>query len=99
MKVFLPDGSTKELNEGATVADVAASIGAGLAKAALCGKIDGAFADLTAPVSDGARIEIITEKSPEALGIMRHSCAHVMAEAVQTLFPGAQIAFGPQTDD
>ena len=99
MNIVLPDGSTKELADGATVADVAASIGAGLAKAALGGKIDGAFADLDTPVKDGATVEVITAKSPEALGIMRHSTAHVMAEAVQLLFPGAQIAFGPQTED
>ena len=99
MIVKLPDGSEKQLEEGATVYDVAASIGAGLARAALAGKIDGAFADLTSVVPDGATVEIITSKSPEALGIMRHSAAHVMAEAVQELFPGAQIGFGPQTDD
>ncbi len=99
MNIILPDGSVKELAEGATIADVAASIGAGLAKAALAGKIDGAPADLNALVHDGATVELITAKSPEALGIMRHSCAHVMAEAVQELFPGAQIAFGPATDD
>lgn len=99
MKIILPDGSSKELSENSTVADVAASIGAGLAKAALAGKIDGEFADLTSVVSDGAKVEIITDKSPEGLGIMRHSAAHVMAEAVQDLFPGAQIGFGPQTDD
>ncbi len=99
MNIVLPDGSGKELADGATVADVAASIGAGLAKAALGGKIDGAFADLDTPVKDGATVEVITAKSPEALGIMRHSTAHVMAEAVQLLFPGAQIAFGPQTED
>ncbi len=99
MFVKLPDGSSKEVTDGATVYDVAASIGAGLAKAALGGKIDGAFADLDTPVPEGATVEIITEKSPEAVGIMRHSTAHVMAEAVQELFPGTQIAFGPQTED
>ena len=99
MNITLPDGSVKELADGATIADVAASVGAGLAKAALAGKIDGAPVDLGAPVHDGATVEIVTAKSPEALGIMRHSCAHVMAEAVQELFPGAQIAFGPATDD
>lgn len=99
MKVVLPDGSSKELEAGSTVGDVAASIGAGLAKAALGGKINGDFADLTTVVPDGSTVEIITEKSPEALGIMRHSAAHVMAEAVQELFPGAQIGFGPQTED
>ena len=99
INVSLPDGSQKELEEGATVADVAASIGSGLAKAALAGKIDGQLVDLTAQVSDGAAIEIITNRSAEALEIMRHSCAHIMAEAVQELFPGAQIAFGPATED
>ena len=99
MNIALPDGSIKELAAGATVADVAASIGAGLAKAALAGKVDGTLVDLTATVTDGATVEIITAKSPEALHIMRHSCAHIMAEAVQELYPGTQIAFGPATDD
>jgi len=99
MNIVLPDGSVKELAAGATVADVAASIGAGLAKAALAGKVDGTLVDLTATVTDGATVEIITAKSPEALHIMRHSCAHIMAEAVQELYPGTQIAFGPATDD
>lgn len=99
LSVLLPDGSKKELEEGATVADCAAAIGAGLAKAALAGKIDGQLVDLNAPLHDGASIEILTDRSPEALGILRHSCAHIMAEAVQLLYPGAQIAFGPQTDD
>ena len=99
MNIALPDGSVKELAAGATVADVAASIGAGLAKAALAGKVDGTLVDLTATVTDGATVEIITAKSPEALYIMRHSCAHIMAEAVQELYPGTQIAFGPATDD
>ena len=83
MNIALPDGSVKEPAAGATVADVAASIGAGLAKAALAGKVDGTLVDLTATVTDGATVEIITAKSPEALHIMRHSCAHIMAEAVQ----------------
>ena len=92
MNIALPDGSVKELAAGATVADVAASIGAGLAKAALAGKVDGTLVDLTATVTDGATVEIITAKSPEALHIMRHSCAHIMAEAVQELYPGTQIS-------
>ena len=99
MNIALPDGSVKELAAGATVADVAASIGAGLAKAALAGKVDGTLVDLTATVTNGATVEIVTAKSPEALHIMRHSCAHIMAEAVQELYPGTQIAFGPATDD
>ncbi len=99
ISVYLPDGSSKELEAGATVADCAAAIGAGLAKAAVAGKIDGEFVGLDAPLADGAQVEIVTKTSPEGLGILRHSTAHIMAEAVQELFPGAQIAFGPQTDD
>ncbi len=96
--VTLPDGSNKVLAEGATVYDVAASIGSGLAKAALAGKIDGNAVDLNTLVKEGDQVEIITSKSPEALDILRHSTAHVMAEAMQMVFPGAQIAFGPQTE-
>lgn len=99
ISVYLPDGSSKELEAGATVADCAAAIGAGLAKAAVAGKIDGELVGLDAPLVDGAQVEIVTKTSPEGLGILRHSTAHIMAEAVQELFPGAQIAFGPQTDD
>lgn len=99
MEIMLPDGSRKTLEAGATVYDVAASIGTGLAKAALAGKVNDMLVDLNTPVCDGATVEIITNRSPEALGIMRHSCAHIMAEAVQQLFPGAQIAFGPETED
>ena len=95
MEIILPDGSKKILEEGATVYDVAASIGTSLAKAALAGKINGELVDVTAQVTDGATIEIITNKSPEALSIMRHSCAHIMAEAVQELFPGAQDCVWP----
>ncbi|MGN0301853.1 MAG: threonine--tRNA ligase [Anaerotardibacter sp.] len=98
MEIVLPDGSKKTLEAGATVYDVAASIGTGLAKAALAGKINGEMVDTTAEVSDGCLVEIITYKSAEALDIMRHSAAHVMAEAVQLLYPDVQIAFGPQTE-
>lgn len=96
---ILPDGSEKKLEDGASVADVASAIGAGLAKAAIAGKIDGRLVDLNAPLPTESHVEIITPKSPEALHILRHSTAHVMAEAVQLLFPGVQIAFGPATDD
>ncbi len=98
MEIVLPDGSKKTLEVGATVYDVAASIGTGLAKAALAGKINGELVDITAEVTDGCLVEIITNKSAEALDIMRHSAAHVMAEAVQLLYPDVQIAFGPQTE-
>jgi len=95
INITLPDGSVRELPAGATVFDLAASIGAGLAKAALAGKIDGELVDLSAPLSDGAQVEIITEKSPEALDIIRHSASHLMAQAVKELFPQAKVTIGP----
>lgn len=95
IKVKLPDGSTKDLKEGATVYDLAALIGTGLAKAAIAGKVDGNLVDLAAPLHDGARVEIVTEKSPEALEIIRHSTSHLMAQAVQSLFPNAKVTIGP----
>ena len=99
MNVFLPDGSKLDVKDGATIYDCAAQIGAGLAKAAIAGKVAGQLTDLNLSVGDGAKIEIITSKSPEALAILRHSCAHIMAEAVQILYPGVQIAYGPDTED
>jgi len=99
MNIKLPDGSAKELVDNATVADLAASIGAGLAKAALAGKIDGTLVDLSSPITDGATVEIITAKSPEALDILRHSTAHIMAGAILALFPGAQFGIGPSIED
>ncbi|MDR1082639.1 MAG: threonine--tRNA ligase [Coriobacteriales bacterium] len=99
MNIKLPDGSIHELADGATVADVAAHIGAGLAKAALAGKIDDTLVDLSAPVTEGATVTIITSKSPEALSILRHSTAHIMAEAIQELFPDAKFGIGPAIED
>ncbi len=99
LTVMLPDGSKKELEVGATGFDIAASIGAGLAKAALGIKYDGELTDLSAPAKDGAHVEIITSKSPEALPLMRHSAAHVMAYAVQSLWPEAQFGIGPAIED
>jgi threonyl-tRNA synthetase len=93
--IKLPDNSIRELAEGATVFDLAASIGAGLAKAALAGKINGEMADLSAVLVEGACVEIITEKSPEALEIIRHSTSHLMAQAVKALFPHAKVTIGP----
>ncbi|HEX9023280.1 MAG TPA: threonine--tRNA ligase, partial [Geobacteraceae bacterium] len=93
--ITLPDGSVRELSAGATVADLAASIGAGLAKAAIAGRVNGDLVDVTAGLSDGARVEIITEKSPEALEIIRHSTSHLMAQAVKELFPKAKVTIGP----
>jgi threonyl-tRNA synthetase len=95
IKVSLPDGSERSLQEGATIFDLAASIGAGLAKAAIAGKIDGNLVDLFTKLSEGNRVEIVTEKSPEALSIIRHSTSHLMAQAVKALFPQAKVTIGP----
>lgn len=99
MFVCLKDGSKKEIEDGSTVLDLANSISEGLARAALTSKVNGEFADVNATLSDGDSVEIITNKSDDALGIMRHSCAHVLAEAVQILYPGVQIGYGPETKD
>jgi threonyl-tRNA synthetase len=95
IQVMLPDGSAKTLREGTTVRDLAASIGAGLAKAALAGKINGNLVDLSAIIPDDAGVEIITDKSPEALDIIRHSTSHLMAQAVKSLYPKAKVTIGP----
>ena len=95
IKVTLPDGSTRTLNEGAKVADLAAAIGAGLAKASIAGRMNGSLVDLSAQLEDGARVEIITGKSAEALEIIRHSTSHLMAQAVKALFPKAKVTIGP----
>ena len=95
MHVQLPDGSNKEVPDGATVADVAASIGKGLAKAAIAGKVNGKVVDVYTPVPDNAKIEIVTPKSEAGLDTIRHSTAHLMAMAVQELFPGTQVTIGP----
>ena len=96
----LPDGSERQVTRGTTGADVAASIGPGLAKAALAAKLDGELVDLTRPITADAQLALVTAKDEaDALDLARHDFAHVLAEAVQTLFPGTQITFGPATDD
>ncbi|HVT02887.1 MAG TPA: threonine--tRNA ligase [Thermoanaerobaculia bacterium] len=95
MYVELPDGSKKEVPEGATVAQVAEAIGRRLAKDAVAGKINGKIVDVYVPVSEGAKIHIITPKSDEGRDVIRHSTAHLMAMAVQELFPGTQVTIGP----
>ena len=99
ISVKLPDGSSKQVPEGATVFDVATAISPRLASAAIAGKIDGALVDIDHVVSEGASVEIVTDRSPEALGILRHSAAHVMAEAVKDLFPTAKFGIGPAIED
>src|SRR6185436_2960931 len=95
MHVLLPDGSKKEVPEGASIADVAASIGKRLAKDAIAGKVNGKVVDVYTPVPDGAKVEIVTPKSDEGIDTIRHSTAHLMAMAVQELFPGTQVTIGP----
>ncbi len=99
IQVTLPDGSRRELAAGATGADLAASIGPGLARAALAIKVDGTLRDLASPLPDQATVSIITDRDAEALPLLRHSAAHVLATAVRELFPGAGIGFGPAIDD
>jgi threonyl-tRNA synthetase len=99
ISVTLPDGSSKGVSEGASVHDVAASIGSRLAAAAVAGRVDGRLVDTWVRVSDGARVEIVTERDAEALGILRHSAAHVMAEAVKEIFPLAKFGIGPAIED
>ena len=99
IEVTLPDGSKRPFDHSVTVQDVAASIGAGLAKATLAGKVDGKLVDASYEIDHNASLEIVTEKSPEALDIMRHSTAHLLAQAVQRLYPGAQVTIGPVIDN
>jgi threonyl-tRNA synthetase len=95
MNVQLPDGSIREVPDGATVADVAAAIGRRLAKDAIAGKVNGKVVDVSTPVPDGAKVEIITARSEEGIDTIRHSTAHLMAHAVQELYPGTQVTIGP----
>ena len=99
INVVLPDGSAKEVEEGASVLDVASAIGSRLGQAALAGKINGKLVDTVATVQEGDVVEIVTDRSPEALDILRHSTAHIMAAAVQMLFPDAQFGIGPAIED
>ncbi|MFN8768427.1 MAG: threonine--tRNA ligase [Lysobacteraceae bacterium] len=97
--ITLPDGSQRQYEPGTTVADVAASIGAGLAKATLAGKVDGKLVDASFPLQADASLEIVTEKHADALDVLRHSTAHLLAQAVQRLYPGAQVTIGPVIDN
>jgi threonyl-tRNA synthetase len=98
IKITLPDNSQREYPGPVTGADIAASIGPGLAKAALAVKVNGELKDLTATITTDASVSIITLKSTETLELVRHDCAHIMAQAVQELFPGTQVTFGPATE-
>ncbi|MGB5774747.1 MAG: threonine--tRNA ligase, partial [Sedimenticolaceae bacterium] len=97
--VTLPDGSNRSYDHPVTVADIAADIGPGLAKAALAGKVNGAMVDTSFTIDEDAELAIITGKSDEALELIRHDAAHVMAQAVQELYPGTQVTIGPAIED
>ena len=97
--VTLPDGSQKTFDRPVTVAEVAASIGRGLAKAALAGSVDGKLVDMSHVLDRDARLRIITSRDAEGLEILRHSTAHLLAQAVQEIYPGAQVTIGPVIED
>ena len=99
ISVSLPDGSQRTLPEGATAADLAADIGKRLAKAALIAVVGGEQRDLGAPLADGDTVQIITPDTPEGLETLRHSTAHVLAQAVLELYPGATYAIGPAIEN
>jgi threonyl-tRNA synthetase len=100
LKISLPDGSVREMPAGSSPADVAAAIGPGLAKAAIAARVDGELRDIGRPFDGDAQLALVTAKDEEdALELVRHDYAHVLAEAVQALWPGTQITFGPATDD
>ena len=99
ISITLPDGSIRQYSAGTTGQQVAASIGSRLAAAAIAAKIDGKVVDLSLPIERDAQVAIITRDSEDALGLIRHDAAHVMAEAVQGLFPGTQVTIGPAIDN
>lgn len=99
VKVTLKDGSIREVERGTTLADLAASISRGLAKAAVAGKVNGEAKDLSTPLEEDAEVEIITIDSEEGLEILRHSTSHLMAEAIQNLYPGTILGIGPAIEN
>jgi threonyl-tRNA synthetase len=99
ISVLLPDGSSRSLPQGSNVADLAAAIGSRLAKAAVAGTINGVEVDLSAPLTNGVTVSVITDNSDEGRHVLRHSTAHVLAQAVVQLFPGAQFSIGPAIED
>jgi threonyl-tRNA synthetase len=95
LEITLPDGSVRQYPGPVTVFDVAASIGSGLAKAALAGRVNGQVVDTSHLIEINSALSILTSKDPEGLDVIRHSSAHLMAYAVKTLFPEAQVTIGP----
>src|SRR5512134_1069850 len=99
IEITLPDGATRALPSGTTAADLARSIGSGLARSAVIADINGEERDLSAELHDGDRVAIVTADSPRGLYTIRHSTAHVLAQAVLDLFPGATFGIGPPVED
>ena len=99
VNITLPDGSVRQFESAVTVMEVAASIGAGLAKAALAGRVDGKLVDTSYLIAQDAALAIVTAKDADALDLIRHDAAHVMAQAVQELYPGTQVTIGPSIED
>ncbi len=97
--IRLPDGSERSFDAAVTVADVAASIGAGLARAALAGKVNGKLVDTSYLIKENADLAIVTDRDAEGLEVIRHSTAHLLAYAVKELFPDAQVTIGPVIDN
>ncbi|MCX7057859.1 MAG: TGS domain-containing protein, partial [Proteobacteria bacterium] len=97
--ITLPDGSQRSFDQSVTVAAVAASIGAGLAKAALAGRVDGVLVDTSFLIESDVALAIVTDKDPAALEVIRHSTAHLLAQAVQSVYPSVQVTIGPVIDD
>src|SRR5687767_6391397 len=97
--ITLPDGSQKKFDSPVSVAEVAASIGAGLAKAAIAGRVNDKLVDTSFVITEDAKLSIVTEKDPAALEIIRHSTAHLLAQAVQAIYPKAQVTIGPVIED
>ena len=97
--ITLPDGTQKAFEQSVTVAEVAASIGTGLASAALAGRVNDALVDTSFAIQTDSELSIITARDEEGVDVLRHSCAHLMAQAVQQLFPGAQVTIGPTIED
>ncbi|PAM94747.1 threonine--tRNA ligase, partial [Flavobacterium sp. IR1] len=95
LKITFPDGAVKEFPRGTTTEDIAASISPGLKKKALAGKLNNTLVDLRTPLTEDGEIAIVTQDSEEALEIMRHSTAHLMAQAVKRLFKGVKLGVGP----
>ena len=99
INITLPDGSIRQYESPVTVAQIAASIGSGLAKATVAGKVNGVLRDACDPITEDAAVQIITPKDPEGVEIIRHSCAHLVGHAVKQLFPNAKMVIGPVIED